>query len=110
LDVQLLEPAVFVETEAGNRIVAAIRRKQKPSIRREENTSRALEGVRCAFLAADRLERSGTGAGRQDTLHLGQLAIRRQLIVDDGVLGLVRLYEEMPATRMRFRLSRGTFR
>src|SRR5262249_61291570 len=84
LDVQRFEPAVFVETEAGNRIVAAIGRKQKPTIRREDDTPRAFEGVRCAVLAADRLERSGTWAAAQESLHLGQLAIRRQMIVDDG--------------------------
>jgi len=49
-----LSAAVFADSEAGDGIVAAIGRKQKLSIRREDDTSRALEGVRCAFLAADR--------------------------------------------------------
>src|SRR5262249_62409781 len=62
LDVQPCEPAVFVDSEAGHRIVAPVCREETTAIPREEDTPRALEGVRRAVLAADRLSRAGPGA------------------------------------------------
>src|SRR5262249_32502964 len=102
LDVQRCEPAVFVETEAGNRIVAAIGGKQKPSIRREDHTPRALEGVRGALLAANRLERSGPGAPCRTLSPPAAPPPRRPVIVNGGVPDLVRLHVRVPATRVRF--------
>src|SRR5262245_731487 len=60
-----------------------------------------IKGVRCAFLAADRLERAGPGAVRGHPFDLGQRATRRPTRVNDGVPALIRLHVEMPATRGR---------
>src|SRR5690348_12652636 len=62
LDVEPRESAIFANTEARDRVVAAIGRKQEFPIRRENDATGALKGVRRAFLAADRLESPGTGA------------------------------------------------
>jgi hypothetical protein len=96
LDVQQRELAVLAYTEAGDRIVSAIGGKQEPSIRREDDAARALVVVRPGDLV-DRPEIPGTGAARRDAFHLGDRTVRGPKIVDDGVLGLVRLHVEMPA-------------
>ena len=95
LAVQEREPAVVAHAEAGNRIVAAIGCKQKATIRREDDAARALEGVRRALLAADRLERPGAGAASSNTFHLGKRAVRISMIMQDRVFDLVRLHVEM---------------
>src|SRR5262249_53743455 len=89
------EPAVFLYAKAGNRIVAAIGREQKPPIRCEDDAACALKGVRRAFLAADWLESPGTRAAREATLYLGKRAVRRAMIVYDRVLDFIRLSVEM---------------
>ena len=91
-DVQQRKSAVFAYTEAGNRVIAAVGRKQKPTMRREDDAACALKRVRCAFLAADRLEHSGTGTACRQTSHLGKFAARRSMIVHYGVAGLIRLH------------------
>src|SRR5262249_61009921 len=75
------EPAVILQAEARNRIVAAIGREQKPPIRGENDAARALEGIGRALLAADRLERSGTGAARGASFRLPKFATWSALIV-----------------------------
>src|SRR5262249_61816204 len=77
--------APFVYTETGDRVVAAICRKQKPSIRGEDDATSAFEGVRCAFLAADRLESPGADAARGHASYLGKCPARRPAIVHNGV-------------------------
>src|SRR6516162_7292778 len=90
-DIEQHEPAVFADSEAGNRVVAAVGRQKKPSIWREDNAIRAFESVGRALLAADRFEHSRTGAARGSTIHLGNCAVRGPPEVDDEVLWLVRL-------------------
>src|SRR4029453_2243861 len=82
-------------------IVAAIGRKQKPPIRREDHAARALEGVRRAVLPAYRLESPGTGAASRATVDFGNYSARRPMIMDDRVLDFVRLHIEMSDMSVR---------
>src|SRR5262249_24486282 len=93
-DVEPREPAVFAETEARDRIVAAVGREQKLPIRREDDAARAFKSVWRALLTADRLEGPGTGAAGGDTFHLGQRALCIPMIVADGIADFVGLRVE----------------
>src|SRR5262249_43048078 len=106
LEIQQRKLAIFAYTEAGNRVIAAVGHEQKPPIPCEDDAACALKRVRCAFLATDRLEHSGTGAACRQTSHLGKLAARRPMIVHDSVAGLIRLHVEMSTTLALFRLRR----
>src|SRR5262249_52634331 len=103
LDVEPREQAAFANTEAGDRIVAAISREQKPPIERENDAACAFEGVRRAVLATDWLERPGPAAAGADTFHLGERAISITTIVDNGILDLIGLHVEGSATRAHAR-------
>src|SRR4029077_19637370 len=96
LDIEERQAAVFAHLEAGDRIVAAIRREQETSIRGQDDAGGTLEGIRRALLAADRLERSGTGTASEDTFGLGNRTVRRPREMNDRVLNLVGLHVEMP--------------
>src|SRR5262249_53578958 len=96
LAVHKCEAAVSGHGEARHGVVAAIRSKQKPSIRREDDAPCSLEGVRRALLTADRLEGPGTGATGPDTFHLGNRTVGSAKIMNDAVPGLVRLHVKMP--------------
>lgn len=93
------EVAVFADAEAGDRIVVGIDGKQEASIRREDDALRALTDY--ASRVAAIVKAPGTGAARQTAFRLGDRAVRRPQIVDDGVPGLVCLHVEMsvPAHR-----------
>src|SRR5262249_56126801 len=67
----------------------------------EDDTGSPLEGVRCAFLPADRLERPGTRAARAATFRLDKFAARIAMIVYDRVLDFVRLDVEMSYMSIR---------
>src|SRR5258708_1841411 len=62
---------------------------------------RSGRSVRLPSLSADRLELPGPGAARVDTFRLANRAVRRPIIVHDGVPNLVRLHVEMSATLLR---------
>src|SRR5262249_49715295 len=78
-------------------VSAAARRRH----RAEYDAAGTLEGVRRAFLSADRLESPGTGAAGGGTFHLCNRAIRTSTIVDDAVSDLIGLHIEMSATMTR---------
>src|SRR5262245_6274838 len=104
-DVEPREPPVLANTEARDRIVAAVGREQKLPVRREDDATGAFKGVRRALLATDRLESPGTGAAGEDTFNLGERAFCIATIVDNGILDLVRLHVERSATMIRLTLA-----
>src|SRR5262249_40009528 len=87
--------AVLPDREARDRIVAAVGREQEAAIRREDDAGRALECIRCALLAAGRLELARPRATGRDTVDLFDRAVRRPAVVDNGVVELVRLHVEV---------------
>jgi hypothetical protein len=96
-DVQQREPAFVTTGEAGDGIVGAVGGEQKATIRRENDTARTLVVVRPADVV-DGAQNPRTGAPRGDTFHLGKRAVRITTIVDNGILGVVRLHVEVSAT------------
>src|SRR5262245_6588111 len=104
LDVEQRDPAFLIYSEAGDGIVAGIGSEQKATVRRENDTARTLEVVRPVDVV-DGAQLPRTGAGSRHTFHLGQCAVRRPMIVNDGVPGLVRLHVEMSATGGRLLCS-----
>src|SRR5260221_2069204 len=109
LDVQLRELAALADTEAGDRIVAAIGREQKPPIRREDDTTCTFKGVRRAVLTTDRLERPRSRTTSGATFHFRKRAARSAMIMYDAVLDLVRLHVEGSAIRRAHLLGRHLF-
>src|SRR5262252_7769567 len=101
LRVQQREPAVFVHTEAGNRIVAAVRSKEKPAIRAEYDAASTLKRIRRTLLTTNRLEGSRTRTSGRRTLRFCDCAVCRPSIMDHTVPNLVRLCIEMSATVIR---------
>src|SRR4029077_3045825 len=81
--------AVFSHGEARHRIVAAVRRKQEPSILRQDDTTGTLEGVRRAFLTADGLEWPRSCSARVDALSLGERPVGSPPIMNNAVPLLV---------------------
>src|SRR4029077_10982058 len=97
LDVEQRDPAFLIDSEAGDRIVASIGSKQKPPVRRKDVAAGTLEFVG-PFDVVDGAQFPRTGAAGRDTFHLGKRAVRRPMVVDDGVLSLVGLHVEMAAS------------
>src|SRR5580700_5701137 len=89
--------AMITHGKAGNRIVPAVRGKQKSAIWGQDDASRPFKGVGRALLAAYRLESSGAGTPSGYSLHLGKRPVRRPMVVDDYVLYFVGLHVEMSA-------------
>src|SRR5260370_11072073 len=85
LHVQQRETAFLIYREAGDGIVAGVGSEQKATIRRENDTTRTLEVVRPVNVL-DGAQFPRTGAARRDTFHFGKRAVRRSMVVDDGVL------------------------
>ena len=97
--VPIFVAGVLSAFKAGHRIVAAVGGEQEPSIRRENDAARALEGVRCALLAADRLADAGTATTGGDAFHFSDRSVRGPDVVDDRVADLVCLDVEVSALR-----------
>src|SRR6202007_1137563 len=96
----------LIYREAGDGIVAGVGSEQKATIRRENDTGRTLEVVRPVNVV-NGAQFPGTGAAGRDTFLLGKRAVRRPTVVDEGVLPLVGLHVEIPAsTFLRWRGGR----
>jgi len=79
---------MLADGETGNGIVPAIGREQELPIWRKDDATRALESIRCVFLAANRLVGTGAGATCGHAFHLVQRSVHGAMVMDDEILAL----------------------